>query len=75
LSVKNLAYLSSDQALEDLVFFRKFITTKYNLKKLNKWIAFGAGYAGMGNHFVSHLTVWVLIICCAFLSDVYLSGP
>ena len=44
LSVSNLAYLSSRQALEDVGHFITFINQKYNFTA--PWITFGGSYAG-----------------------------
>ncbi|XP_013778463.2 putative serine protease K12H4.7 [Limulus polyphemus] len=45
MSVKNLVYLSSEQALADLAYFRNFLSNKLGLQK-SKWIAFGGSYPG-----------------------------
>ncbi|XP_069752825.1 thymus-specific serine protease isoform X2 [Narcine bancroftii] len=45
LSLSNLQYLRSDQALADLAHFRAMVDIKMNLT-LNKWIAFGGSYPG-----------------------------
>lgn len=45
LSVDNLRFLSSEQALADLASFRTFLATSRNLTD-NKWIAFGGSYPG-----------------------------
>ena len=47
LSTDNLKYLSSRQALRDIVAFREFIVKQFNLSKENKWISFGGSYPGM----------------------------
>ena len=44
-SVENLQYLSSRQALEDIVTFKKLIVTTYNLKN-SSWVSFGGSYPG-----------------------------
>ncbi|KAG6461332.1 putative serine protease K12H4.7 isoform X2 [Manduca sexta] len=46
LSVKNLQYLSSYQALADLANFINAMNIKYKLNKDVKWIAFGGSYPG-----------------------------
>jgi hypothetical protein len=46
LSVDNLRFLSSEQALADLASFRTFLATSRNLTN-NKWIAFGGSYPGI----------------------------
>ncbi|XP_043528385.1 putative serine protease K12H4.7 [Frieseomelitta varia] len=46
LSVKNLMYLSSQQALADLAYFIQLMNSNYKLPKDTKWIAFGGSYAG-----------------------------
>ncbi|KAM3830348.1 thymus-specific serine protease [Vipera latastei] len=43
---ENLQFLSSQQALSDLVAFRHFITQKYNLGANHTWICFGGSYPG-----------------------------
>jgi hypothetical protein len=47
LSVKNLKYLNSQQALADLANFRQYIHARFNLTETNKWISFGGSYAGI----------------------------
>jgi serine protease 16 len=48
LSTENLArFLSSDQALDDLVQFREHIVKEFNLSPSNKWVTFGCSYPGM----------------------------
>lgn len=42
----NLAYLSSEQALADLAYFRNYAMDLFNLTAENKWIAFGGSYPG-----------------------------
>jgi hypothetical protein len=42
-STSHLQYLSSDQALEDLVTFHAFLEGKYGKAK---WIVFGGSYSG-----------------------------
>ncbi len=44
LETKNLAFLSMEQAIEDLASFQTFIQTSMNLK--GKWITMGGSYAG-----------------------------
>merc|ERR1712136_321575 len=44
-STKNLAYLSSEQALADAGYFIKNMTEKHQLKG-RKWIVFGGSYSG-----------------------------
>lgn len=46
LSTKNLAYLSSEQALADLAYFIEAMNGKYQLNRDNRWIAFGGSYPG-----------------------------
>jgi len=46
LSTDNLMYLSSEQALADLAYFRQYISDKLQLSG-NKWIAFGGSYPGI----------------------------
>ena len=45
MSVKNLAYLSSEQALADLANFVTAMNEQRNLTNA-KWIAFGGSYPG-----------------------------
>lgn len=45
MSIKNLQYLSSEQALNDLAEFITAMNDKYKLIK-PKWIAFGGSYPG-----------------------------
>jgi enterochelin esterase-like enzyme len=45
-ALANLQYLTIEQALEDTVAFQRVIKHRFNLKKANKWVAFGASYAG-----------------------------
>ncbi|VDO20249.1 unnamed protein product [Haemonchus placei] len=45
LSVKNLKYLTSQQAIEDIATFIKAMNDKLGLKNA-KWIVFGGSYAG-----------------------------
>lgn len=46
MSIKNLQYLSSSQALADLANFITAMNDKYKLRKGVKWIAFGGSYPG-----------------------------
>jgi len=46
ISTNNLKYLSSEQALADLAYFRVYMSDKLKLAK-NKWIAFGGSYPGI----------------------------
>ena len=48
LSVENLSYLSSEQALADLAYFITYIRDKYKLIP-NKLITLGGSYAGIYN--------------------------
>ncbi|XP_071951761.1 putative serine protease F56F10.1 [Antedon mediterranea] len=45
LSVQNLRFLSSEQALADLAYFRACMAVKMNLAD-NKWVSFGGSYPG-----------------------------
>jgi pimeloyl-ACP methyl ester carboxylesterase len=45
MSDDNLVYLSSEQALADLAYFRVYMADKLGLSQ-NKWIAFGGSYPG-----------------------------
>lgn len=40
-------YLSSQQALGDLVHFHGFISTTHNLTSRHKWVTWGGSYPGM----------------------------
>lgn len=46
LSVKNLVYLSSQQALADLAYFIESMNDEYKFSNDTKWFAFGGSYAG-----------------------------
>lgn len=46
LSVKNLQYLSSQQALADLATFIQAMNGEHTLPSSTKWIAFGGSYPG-----------------------------
>lgn len=46
MSIKNLQYLSSSQALADLANFITAINERYRLNKNVRWIAFGGSYPG-----------------------------
>nr|CAD7202974.1 unnamed protein product [Timema douglasi] len=46
MSVKNLRYLSSEQALADLAEFVEAMNDKYKLTSATKWIVFGGSYPG-----------------------------
>ncbi|EPB73802.1 serine carboxypeptidase S28 [Ancylostoma ceylanicum] len=50
-SVKNLAYLSSRQAIEDVAYFIRSMNEKHKFKD-PKWITFGGSYSGA-------LSLWV----------------
>jgi len=52
LSVENLRYLTSEQALADLATFREYFNEKYQIPKQTKWISFGGSYPGYLFHFV-----------------------
>uniref|UniRef100_A0A1B6CAA8 Serine protease K12H4.7 n=1 Tax=Clastoptera arizonana TaxID=38151 RepID=A0A1B6CAA8_9HEMI len=52
MSVENMKYLSSEQALADIAYFIRGMNNKYNLPKGTKWIAFGGSYPG-------NLAAWV----------------
>ena len=45
-SNENLRFLSKDQALADLVSFRNFIHSTYQLSEANKWVTMGGSYPG-----------------------------
>jgi hypothetical protein len=42
----NLQYLTSEQALADIVYFQDVIKGQFNLTEENKWVSFGGSYAG-----------------------------
>lgn len=48
LSVENLAYLSTEQALADLAYFIEYMQSSHNygIQKDTKWILFGGSYGG-----------------------------
>ena len=50
MSVENLHYLSSEQALADLAHFRTVVGQEMKLDK-NKWISFGGSYPGISPQF------------------------
>lgn len=45
-SLANLRYLSSRQALQDVVLFKQYIVTERKLTDSNKWVSFGGSYSG-----------------------------
>ena len=47
LSLNNLGYLSSQQALADLSILHDFLVRKYNMTSKNRWISFGGSYSGV----------------------------
>lgn len=46
MSVKNLAFLSSEQALADLAYFIEGMNTAHQMPNGTKWILFGGSYSG-----------------------------
>lgn len=46
MSVENLQFLNSEQALADLANFIVSMNAAYNLQNGNKWVAFGGSYPG-----------------------------
>jgi predicted alpha/beta superfamily hydrolase len=46
MSVANLKYLTSEQALADLAYFIEGMNADYSLTSKNKWIVFGGSYPG-----------------------------
>jgi len=46
LSVENLSYLTSEQALADLATFREYFNSRYQIPEQTKWISFGGSYPG-----------------------------
>lgn len=47
ISIDNLQYLTSEQALADLATFHKFFNDKYQVPDHTKWISFGGSYPGL----------------------------
>jgi serine protease 16 len=47
LSLENMKWLSSRQALADIAQFHSYILETYGLSEQNRWIAFGGSYPGM----------------------------
>ena len=45
-SLGNLAFLSSRQALRDAVSFKKYIVGQFKMTDHNRWISFGGSYSG-----------------------------
>eukprot|EP01156_Anaeramoeba_ignava_P006642 Anaeramoba_ignava/a349176_555.p1 GENE.a349176_555~~a349176_555.p1 ORF type:complete len:459 (-),score=88.92 a349176_555:119-1495(-) len=54
LKTENMKYLSSQQALADILKFRDLIMKKYSLPENTKWISFGCSYSGA-------LSLWLRI--------------
>ncbi|CAF1400477.1 unnamed protein product [Rotaria sordida] len=46
LSIENLRYLTSEQALADLATFREYFNSEYKISDQTKWISFGGSYPG-----------------------------
>lgn len=46
MSLPNIRYLSSEQALADLARMHAFLSDKYGLSESSKWIGFGGSYPG-----------------------------
>ncbi|KAK6470690.1 thymus-specific serine protease [Huso huso] len=46
LSLENIRFLSSQQALADLSSFHLYITRRFNLTRNNTWLCFGGSYPG-----------------------------
>nr|ACO15310.1 serine protease K12H4.7 precursor [Caligus clemensi] len=46
MSTENLKFLTSQQALEDIVEFIRFAKQQYSLNETNKWVTFGGSYPG-----------------------------
>lgn len=46
MSVENLAFLNSEQALADLANFIVSMKQEYKLESRNRWVAFGGSYPG-----------------------------
>lgn len=69
LTVENLMYLTSEQALADTANFIRQMTIKYNLTTNQKWFLFGGSYAGA-------LSIWFADIYPNMVSGVIASsGP
>ena len=45
-SLPNLAFLSSRQALRDVVTFKQYIVDQMKMSYKNRWISFGGSYSG-----------------------------
>ncbi|XP_072014566.1 LOW QUALITY PROTEIN: putative serine protease K12H4.7 [Amphiura filiformis] len=45
-STSNLRYLSSEQALADLAYFRNYMMQNMSMKSEQKWVSFGGSYSG-----------------------------
>ncbi|CAK4693768.1 unnamed protein product [Aphanomyces euteiches] len=52
LTIESLKYLTSYQALQDLVAVQQHIIEQRNLTSANKWVAFGGSYSGVLAGFV-----------------------
>jgi len=52
LSIENLSYLSSEQALADLATFHQYFNDKYQISEQTKWISFGGSYPGYSFSFL-----------------------
>ncbi|KAH9111209.1 hypothetical protein AeMF1_014212 [Aphanomyces euteiches] len=52
LTIESLKYLTSYQALQDLVAVQQHIIKQRNLTSANKWVAFGGSYSGVLAGFV-----------------------
>jgi hypothetical protein len=54
-SIDSLKYLSSHQAIEDLVDIVQYLKDEYKMSPINRWIAFGGSYSGA-------LAAWIRIL-------------
>ncbi|KAF0983855.1 hypothetical protein FDP41_007770 [Naegleria fowleri] len=70
LSTQNLRYLTSEQALQDLVDFRSYLIKKYNINEAKtKFVSFGGSYSG-------NLSAWLkLKYPHLFVGAIASSGP
>ena len=68
-SLPNLAFLSSRQALRDVVTFKQYIVDQMKMSYKNRWISFGGSYSGA-------LSAWLRVFYHYTVSGaVATSGP
>ena len=72
MSVNNLQYLNSEQALADVAAFINAMKIKFNLNE-NKWISFGGSYPGSLSAWFRlkfpHLVVGTIYILCIYFNN------